>query len=135
MALVVWTDKFSVGVTSLDEQHTVLFATINNLHNAMMKGHARTVIGPLLHTLVSYTRDHFAAEEAMMEAADYPALETHRIQHRKLTEQVEEYVTLFDRGDITLGVQLSKFLSDCLSNHILSNDKEYGPCLNAHGVK
>lgn len=135
MALVAWSDKLSVGIPSLDEQHTVLFATINNLHTAMMKGQARSVIGSLLHTLASYTRNHFAAEEVMMESAGYPALTAHRIQHRRLTEQVEDYTARYDRGDVSLGVQLSGFLTNWLTNHILRSDKEYGPCLKVHGAK
>jgi hemerythrin len=135
MSLVVWTDKLSVGVKSFDDQHTVLFEVINDLHAAMMKGQARAVIGPLLHSLVAYTRDHFAAEEEMMEAAKYPALPTHRINHRDLTQQVEEFVRRYDRGDITLGVELSSFLSDWLANHILNTDQKYGPWLNELGVR
>jgi hemerythrin-like metal-binding protein len=135
MSLIVWTDDLSVGVKSIDDQHTVLFESINNLHAAMMKGQSRTVVGPLLHTLVSYTHEHFAAEEAIMEAAMYPALATHRIKHKELTKQVEEYVTRYESGDITLSVQLSDFLSDWLTKHIQSTDKEYSPWLNEHGVR
>ena len=135
MSLVIWTDKLSVGVKSIDDQHTVLFNTINDLHAAMLKGQSRTVVGPLLHTLVDYTREHFATEEAMMEAAKYPALATHRIKHKELTKQVEEYLTRYESGDITLSIQLSNFLSDWLTKHIQSTDQEYGPWLNEHGMR
>ena len=135
MSLVIWTDKLSVGVKSIDDQHTVLFNTINDLHAAMLKGQSRTVVGPLLHTLVDYTREHFATEEAMMEAAKYPALAKHRIKHKELTKQVEEYLTRYESGDVTLSIQLSFFLSDWLSKHIQSTDREYGPWLNKHGVR
>jgi hemerythrin-like metal-binding protein len=135
MSLVVWSDKLSVGVKSIDDQHSVLFEAINDLHAAMLKGQARSVIGALLHTLVDYTREHFAAEEAMMEAAKYPALATHRVKHKELTKQVEEYVTRYESGDITLSIQLSNFLSDWLTKHIQSTDQEYGPWLNEHGVR
>ena len=134
MSLVVWTDKLSVGVRSIDDQHTVLFEAINDLHAAMLKGQARSVIGTLLHTLVAYTREHFAAEEAMMEAAKYPALAAHRIKHKELTKQVEEYVARYESGDITHSLQLSSFLSEWLTKHIQSTDQEYGPWLNEHGV-
>jgi hemerythrin-like metal-binding protein len=135
MSLVVWTDDLSVGVKSIDDQHTVLFESINDLHAAMMKGQSRTVVGSLLRTLVNYTHEHFAAEEAMMEAASYPALATHRIKHKELTKQVEEFVTRYESGDITLSIQLSDFLSDWLTKHIQSTDQEYGPWLNEHGVR
>jgi hemerythrin-like metal-binding protein len=113
----------------------VLFNAINDLHAAMLKGQARSVVGPLLHKLVDYTREHFTAEEAMMETAKYPSLDAHRIKHKELTKHVEEYVIRFESGDITLSIQLSNFLSDWLTKHIQSTDQEYGPWLNEHGVR
>jgi hemerythrin-like metal-binding protein len=135
MEFMTWSDKLSVGVKSLDDQHTVLIETLNELHAAMMKGQARAVAGKLLHTLVDYTRDHFAAEEAMMEVAKYPALPVHRLKHKELTKQVEEYVARFEKGDITLSVQLLDFLSNWLTTHIQGDDQKYGPCLNECGIR
>lgn len=134
MALLTWTQCFSVGVKSIDDQHTVLFNTINDLHAAMMKGQARAKVGELLCTLLVYTRSHFSAEEAIMEDAKYPGLATHRIEHRKLTKQVEKYVERYQQGDLTLSLDLADFLSDWLKNHILSRDQSYRPWLNEHGV-
>jgi hemerythrin-like metal-binding protein len=135
MAFMTWSDNLSVGVESLDNQHTVLVETLNDLHAAMMKGQARSVAGDLLHKLVKYTRDHFAAEEAMMAATNYPTLATHRLKHRDLTKQVEDFVARYEKGDITLSVQLLNFLSEWLTTHIQGEDKEYGPWLIEHGVK
>jgi hemerythrin len=135
MALITWTDKLSVGVQSLDNQHMVLIETLNDLHTAMLKGQARAVAGKMLHTLADYTRNHFASEEAMMEAAKYSALAMHSLKHKQLTKQVEDYVARFEKGDITLGVDLLNFLSDWLTTHIQGEDKKYGPWLNEHGVR
>lgn len=135
MPLVVWSDKLSVGVKAIDEQHTVLFNTINELHAAMMKGQARTIVGELLARLLMYTRNHFADEERMMETAGYPDLPQHRILHRNLTKQVEDYIARFKEGDLTLSTDLSGFLSDWLKKHILAVDQSYGPCLNQRGIR
>jgi hemerythrin-like metal-binding protein len=132
---MTWNDNLSVGVQTLDKQHTVLIETLNELHAAMMKGQARAVAGELLHTLVKYTRDHFAAEEAMMAATNYAALPVHRLKHRELTKQVEDFVARYEKGDITLSVQLLNFLSEWLTTHIQGEDKAYGPWLVEHGVR
>ncbi len=134
MALIIWSDKLSVGVRSIDEQHIVLIDAVNELHAAMMKGQGRNILGNLLCTLLVYTRNHFSAEEAMMETANFPGLAQHRIQHHELAKQVEEYVERFKQGDLTLSNRLSNFLSDWLTNHILNTDMEYGPWMNEHGV-
>ncbi|MGD0939489.1 MAG: bacteriohemerythrin [Terracidiphilus sp.] len=135
MPLVVWSNKLSVGVKAIDEQHTVLFDTINELHAAMMKGHARTIVGELLTRLLTYTRNHFSDEERMMETAGYSDLAQHRILHRDLTKQVEDYIARFQKGDLTLSIELAGFLSDWLKNHILAVDQSYGPCMNQHGIR
>jgi len=134
MALILWSDKLSVGVKTIDEQHIVLIDAVNELHAAMMKGQGRAILGNLLGTLIVYTRSHFSTEETMLEAADYPGLAPHRVQHNELTKQVEEYAKRFKQGDLTLSNHLSNFLSDWLTNHILNTDKEYGPWMNEHGV-
>jgi hemerythrin len=134
MAFMTWTDKFSVGVQTLDNQHKALIDTLNELHAAMMKGQARAVASDILNKLVDYTRDHFAAEEKLMQETKYSEWASHILKHRELTKQVEDYVTRLEKGDITLGVHLLSFLSDWLSKHIQGEDQKYGPWLNEHGI-
>jgi hemerythrin len=135
MALLTWSDKYSVGVKTLDNQHAGLVDTLNELHAAMMKGLAQDATGPLLRKLAAYTRDHFTAEESMMTSAKFPGLSQHRVKHRDLTKQVEEFVGRFEKGEITVNIHLMNFLRDWLANHILKEDKEYGPWLNQQGVR
>ena len=129
MALLTWNESFSVGVKSIDQQHLGLFGMVNELHDAMMKGQAQTAAGPLLDKLVRYTRDHFAYEERLMEAAKYPQLAGHRVHHSDLTHQVEEFVARYKRGDGTLNIELLRFLSNWLTRHIQQEDKGYRPWL------
>jgi hemerythrin len=135
MAFMTWSDRFSVGIAKPDEQHNVLFGILNNLYDAMKRGQAQTVTGPLLRKLVDYTRQHFSSEEAMMASARYPGLASHRAQHVALIKKVEEFVARFDRGDVMLSVDLFNFLRDWLTTHIQKEDKEYGPWLIEHGVR
>jgi hemerythrin len=135
MSLFAWNESYSVGVKTIDQQHSGLFDIVNELHTAMMKGHAQGVVGPLLDKLVKYTRAHFNYEECMMEAAKYPGLAAHRTHHVDLTRQVEEFMTRYKRGDGTLNIQLLHFLRDWLTEHIQHEDKGYGPWVNGQGVR
>lgn len=135
MSLVVWTDKLSVGIKSIDDQHAILFNSINDLHAAMMKGQARARIGELLCTLLVYTRSHFSAEEEMLAGANYPGLSEHLVKHRALTKQVEEYIARHQQGDITLSHDVATFLSDWLSTHIQGTDHMYGPWMTERGMR
>jgi hemerythrin len=135
MALLNWSDKYSVGVQQLDTQHMQLVETLNALHDGMMNGQAQNVTGPLLMRLLDYTSNHFAAEEKLLTASRYPALSKHKNEHAALTKQVEAFMDRYDRGELTLNIQLLHFLRDWLMNHILKEDKEYGPWLNQNGVR
>ena len=135
MALLTWSGKYSVGVQSMDSQHTVLFGILNDLHAAMMNGHAQSASGALLRKLASYTHDHFTAEEAMMASTRYPDLPQHLVLHRDLIKKVDEFQVRFERAESMLNLQLLNFLRDWLTNHIQSTDHEYGPWLNERGVR
>lgn len=135
MELLTWNNDYLVGVQTLDNQHSVLFNLINDLHAAMIKDQARSMTGLLLRRLLKYTRNHFSAEEAMMAAANYPGLAQHRIKHRDLTRHVEQFEARFERGEGAINPQLLSFLCDWLVNHIQHSDKEYGPWMNQKGVQ
>lgn len=125
MALLTWGSKYSIGVTEMDRQHRVLFDILNELQSAMLSGTARNVTGQLLKRLTDYTRRHFSAEEALLTAAGYPELTQHRIKHSELLKQVDEHVARFQRGEMTVNVQLLNFLRDWLTTHIQHTDREY----------
>jgi methyl-accepting chemotaxis protein len=126
---LAWSDNYSVGVGTLDEQHTSLFDTLNQLHASMMKGQSQNMTGELLQKLVKYTKSHFAAEEGLMRAAKFPGLTEHLAKHRALTGQVDEFVGRFQRGEVSMNVPLLNFLREWLTTHILKEDKEYAPYL------
>lgn len=134
MALLTWNSNYAVGVKPMDSQHTVLFGLLNDLHAAMASGQAQSMTGPLLRKLVDYTHTHFAAEETMMTVAKYPGLAEHKVKHRELLKQVEEFAARFERGEAALNIDLMNFLRDWLTNHIEKVDHAYGPWVNKQGV-
>jgi len=134
MALLTWSEKFSVGVKSIDQQHSGLFAMVNELHDAMMKGQAKSVTEGLLKKLVKYTEEHFSYEERAMETTRYAGLAAQRKRHSDLTGQVKEFVARHKRGDASINIELLQFLSDWLTKHIEREDKQYGSWMQQHGV-
>ena len=76
--------------------------------------------------LLEYTRTHFASEEALMEAAAYPALPAHRELHRELLLQVGEMELRVEVGEPSASLDLSRFLAKWLINHIQVADQRFG---------
>lgn len=81
MALIAWSDKLSVQVRQFDEEHKKLIVMVNQLHDAMKEGKGKQVVGDVLNGLISYTKNHFAAEERLMKAHAYPDYEQHKKEH------------------------------------------------------
>jgi len=125
VCLVQWDDRFSVGNLHIDEQHTVLIDTINQLASAESLHNHHCVL-MIIDELASYATFHFGYEECLMERADYPQLEEHRIIHdafvRWVTDLRDEYLNF---GRRPLGTSVLNYLRDWLSHHILGEDQRY----------
>jgi hemerythrin len=135
MALMTWTEKLSVGVGVLDDDHKKLVGMVNELYDAMQGGHGKEKLGGILDRLVQYTKFHFAREEKLFAETGYPASGPHKEQHEALTRQVIEVQKKYNAGAVaTLSVDVMHFLRDWLVKHIQGSDQSYRAHLNAKGI-
>ena len=75
MEPVQWSEKFSVGVRALDQQHQQLIKLLNLLIATQGTINTRSeTISDTLMAMTRYAQAHFKAEESLMEAYDYPGL-------------------------------------------------------------
>ncbi|MCX7913662.1 MAG: bacteriohemerythrin [Thermodesulfovibrionales bacterium] len=135
MALIQWSDSYSVNIKEVDDQHKRLVAIINELHDAMKAGRGNEVLGTIFSKLAQYVGNHFATEERLMSSYNYPGYLAHKNEHAKLTQKVLELQKEFQKGVPVLTVELFSFLKDWIHGHILGADKKFGPFLNSKGVK
>jgi len=125
MSIYVWTEKYSVGFKSLDQDHQALFGLVNQLYEAMSQGKAKTILSETLNQLITYTRTHFKREEILFTTTNYPETKEHKQQHDLFIAKVTEFKKQFESGNQKISIELIKFLSDWLVNHILISDKKY----------
>lgn len=130
-----WDPKYSVNVAEIDQQHIRLFDLINDLHDAMTVGKSRDVMARILQGLIDYTDYHFSMEERYMSLYGYPEYLQHRSEHRRFVEKVLDFQRSLNDGSLSLSLDVMKFLTHWLSDHILVNDKRYGPLFNEKGLK
>jgi hemerythrin len=90
MALFVWSDKYSVNIKKMDEQHKKLVDMLNELHDSMKIGKGNDVLGKIFTGLVQYVVVHFDAEERLLSAHAYPGYTDQKTAHDKLTQKVLE---------------------------------------------
>lgn len=133
--LVDWTDDLSVGLQEIDEQHKILVGLVNRLYEAIVTNHEHQAVANILNELVDYTIIHFAVEESLMRIFDYPQYEEHKRHHEELSTQVLELQDKFSSGQGEIGMDVLNFLRAWLTNHIMIEDKHYGPFLINQGLK
>lgn len=134
MALIDWSDNYSVNVKVMDDQHKKLINIINELNDSMKAGRSKDVMEKILKGLVDYTITHFSAEETLMKNNNYPGYTNQKSQHEALIKKVQDYQSKYQSGRMVMGVEIMSFLKDWLLNHISGSDKKYGPFLNEKGI-
>lgn len=137
MQFIEWEDCYSVGVPDFDEHHRHLFDLLNKGYNACMVSKQNDVFRSILSELAEYACYHFTAEERLMEELSYPGLASHRQEHALFSGKISEFLKIVpsDKNECTLElVELTQFLIDWLTHHILEIDKQYTPLL-ARGTR
>ena len=127
MPLIEWNNAFSVGVQKIDEQHKKFFSITNILFDTMQGAQDREVVGSVLKELQQYVVYHFKAEESLMKMYNYPNMNKHKLEHEGATQRVNKFILEYERGLQTIDIELLKFLSDWIQNHILQADRNYIP--------
>ncbi len=121
MAAINWDESYSVGVGVLDSQHKELIRLINALEN-------HQAVGQVLDRLAIYVREHFYAEERLMEIAGYPGLADHCVEHQNFKDWLAGARSDFERGSLSAADVASgtrEYLTDWLLSHIKIVDKAY----------
>ena len=135
MALIQWNDGLSVGVGEIDRQHQKLIGMINDLNDAMKQGKGKDILYKIINGLTIYTKTHFGTEEKYFDQFRYPDANNHKTKHLEFTKKVTEFKEGFNKGKISLSIEIMDFLSNWLQNHIKVIDKKYGPFFNEKGLK
>lgn len=134
MSAFAWSDKYSVNIREIDDQHKKLISMVDTLHTAMRQGQGKAALDSILKELIQYTRTHFATEERLMKLNGYPDYDAHKAKHDKMTDKVAKIYRDYQDGKVSITLDVMKFLQDWIDKHILSTDKQYAPYLNAKGV-
>jgi hemerythrin len=129
---ITWSDDLLVKVPAIDDDHKKLFALMNEIFTSASLG--ADAINRAIGALVTYTKEHFAREEASMTRAEYPGLADHKYAHEHLVFRLDTMINqLLDFGPAAIDAELAKFLRSWLSDHIMSLDIKYAAYLRETG--
>jgi len=120
-----WSPTLETGISLFDNQHKKLVELINKLYNAMDEDHDRRYLENILKELAEYTDFHFKSEEDAFDKYGFSRAVEHKALHKKLVEQVLEFIDRFSQGSVHVDFNLLNFLQNWIINHIKGEDQKY----------
>ncbi len=130
-----WEEKYSVGVKLIDDQHKMMFATINELLDAVNTSPTKEKLHGIIDQLIKYKKFHFATEERYFEEFNYENTKDHINRHNIFNLKLVEIQKKWGDNNLSLAFDLVDFLEDWLIDHLMTADQEYKECFKAHGLK
>ncbi len=130
MKFIEWTKDMSVGSDEMDGHHQVLIDCLNDLHPLLTSGADTSQIQAVLAKLEDFVLVHFSCEEMMMKKVGYPDWRQHKELHDKMYDLVFSLKSDVEHGRQLDAQRLFDLLNKWLIEHILGEDKKYGPFLD-----
>ena len=127
--MIKWKDKYSVGISIIDEEHKKLTGILNKAIIANEHNDNAEETKDILNDMIEYARKHFSTEEAYMIKSNFPEYQSHKKEHLAFTNNtVLSYHSLIN-GDYQIANEILEYLKNWLVDHIQVSDRKYVNCL------
>jgi len=125
--LVTWSQTFSVGIRSIDDQHKELLNLVNDMYNHIIgdEKEERAYFRKVIKKTVKYIKVHFATEEKILKAVKSHSYFTHKKAHDYFILKVIDNIRDYERGKKINITSFTHFLRDWILTHIAIMDKQY----------
>ena len=134
MANLVWGKKLSVGNVIIDAEHRNLISMVNDANRAIETMDSLTLLHEL-ERLENWLHTHFANEEKIAQAVDFPFARLKPAQQyslnalRHLRDELEAEYGMWPKNT---AVHFSRSLKHWIVEHITKVDMPMKPMLQAH---
>jgi hemerythrin len=132
MALLNWSDEYLIGIESVDAEHRWLIDSVNNFHDLQLHGDSDAVRA-MVSDLTDYICEHFRNEEGIMARYNYPDRDSHAKEHKKLAVRVRDIEDRLRNESVVSAAELSGFILDWITEHILKSDRTFGEFVKTVG--
>jgi len=122
MALLQWSDAFSVGVPAVDHEHREMIALINELHATFVRDRSDPAVEEFLGEVHTRIAAHFALEEKLMRERRYDEFDDHKADHEDLLDDIREIMDAYDMDPELDEEALSSRLESWFSEHFSTHD-------------
>lgn len=134
----IWTQEYSVGIESIDEQHRHFFDIANKILGIMeAKSLLEKAIFEVLEELGDYAFYHLETEENYFDKFNYGGASEHIAVHNEYRGKVQDMMDRIRQGgDIKkIAKEAALYSGEWLFKHILAMDKKYTKFFQEKGVK
>jgi hemerythrin len=108
----------AVFIPEIDAEHKNIYRLAEELSQAVAGGVPADQARAILRELIASGEDHFAHEERLMRATNYPASAWHKGQHDTVRKRMKEFAPRIEGGDGEAAPLLLEFLSGWLRDHV-----------------
>ena len=131
-------EELETKLPELEEQEEELSDAASVFNAAISSGGQRSEVVRALDLLVWHATRHFAAEESLMVATDYPWLHAHSAAHVGFIRELTRWKRRVDDDDNNVGVwvllDLEYRIGTWLTEHRNSFDREFGMFCKPRGM-
>ena len=134
MAHFVWSEKYSVGIQDIDNQHKHFFAIISELMSFIEERRPESALINSLKSLADYADYRFVLEEKYFVGKGFSGETEHVQAHNDFRDKIASfYKTRESESDpYVAAFELSDFAQKWLEDPILSMDQEFGKFFKQH---
>jgi len=129
-----WTKKMSVGNETIDTEHKLILALVNEVDSAI-RTKDDALIGQALNVLEEATRSHFDNEERIAMAINFP-FDEHNLEHRYILDELQAIKEKIDDNQGGWSESVAEyyfmFLSAWATEHIMEDDMKMKSLLETY---
>jgi hemerythrin len=118
-----WSYTLAIGIEEIDRYHQELIDIRNKLVDCCKlddASHSETFHN-ILADLFAYSREHFSAEEALMQSLEYPDFDAHKNEHHDFIEQIVD-LSIGVAKDPRIHNKALDLLTEWLVTHLFQTD-------------
>lgn len=142
MDKINWSDKYSVQIPSIDEQHKKFLDLLNRLNSELVietdpVKHSR-LLKLMLTEFEDYALYHFIYEEEHFIMYDYPGAKEHILAHDGFRIKINQLIPEVNTpgADIfRISKELAEYSLGWIETHLENMDKDYIDCFKSHHMK
>jgi hemerythrin-like metal-binding protein len=132
--MIQWDDKYSVGISIIDDEHKNLIDIINMAIVSKKQNYNSEKAKELLNEMVEYKNKQFTIEDTGMLKFNFSEYRLHRNELLNFMDSTTASYKDLTMDNYQLINETLEFLKNWFVNHILETDKKYINCSNENSL-